>query len=244
MKNKRRTMLFVSGNRPKLVQESSVFGADAVVFDLTNGVEDSEKDCARILVKEAIDFLDFSNVEVIVKINSLDSEFGVKDVEIISKVKPSAIMVSKASEDQIKKIDSMLAKLERQEGFEEKAIKLIPTIETAYALEDIQNIISASERINAVFFDAEGLASDIDMERTKGGEEILYARSRVAMVCRVAGINAIDTYFVDANDYEGLEKDSQKAKSLGFTGKAAVDGRQIDTIQTIFVNRQEMRLVI
>lgn len=108
-------------------------------------------------------------------------------------------------------------------------------IETVEALENISSVLSASPRVNGVFFNAEGLARELGINRSKEGDEILYARSKVAMACRAAGIKSFDTVFTDVNDIEGLEKDSLNARNLGFTGKAAIDGRQIDTIHKIFV---------
>lgn len=107
-------------------------------------------------------------------------------------------------------------------------------IETAYALEYVTNIITSTPRITGAYLNAEGLTADFGMKRTKEGEEIIYARSRVVMACRAQKQNVIDTPFLDGDDYEGLQKDALRARNMGFTGKAAIDGRQIDIIHDIF----------
>ncbi|MGI6448727.1 MAG: HpcH/HpaI aldolase/citrate lyase family protein [Desulfitobacteriia bacterium] len=234
MRQYRKSILFVSGNDPKMLQDAAVFGSDGLVFDLEQAVAAEEKDSARLLVKEALRFLDYSSVDVIVRINPLCSGFGEKDIELIARERPFALMVPKASAEQITQIASKLAQIEKEEGIPAGGIKLIPVIETAYALQYVHQIVTASPRITGAFLNAEGLTADFGMQRTKEGEEILYARSRVVVACRAEKLNAIDTPYMDSNDYEGLEKDSYRARNMGFTGKAAINGRQIETIHRIF----------
>lgn len=233
MKKLRRTMLFMPGNNPGMLLNAPILGADSVILDLEDAVSIAEKDSARILVKEAIKNLDYSKVELVVRINPMDNEFGPVDIDTIARVKPDTIMVPKASEEEIKLVDGILDKIETEEGFEKGSIKLIPLIETAFGLETVYDVINASKRNVAILLGGEDLTSDLGIKRTKEGEEIFYARNRVATACRAARIDSIDTPFTDTNDYEGLAKDTAKAKSIGMTGKAAINPRQIDTIHSV-----------
>jgi Citrate lyase beta subunit len=178
--------------------------------------------------------VDYSKVEVVVRVNPLDNEFGAVDIDTIARVKPETIMVPKADEEEIKLVHEMLNKIEMEEGFEEGSIKLIPLVETAFGLENVYNIIKASKRVTAILLGGEDLTADLGIKRTKEGEEIFYARNKVATACKALKVDAIDTPFTDTNDYEGLEKDTAKAKSLGMTGKASINPRQIDTIHAVF----------
>lgn len=239
MKKLRRTMLFMPGNNPGMLQTAAILGADSVILDLEDAVSLAEKDSARTLVSEAIKSLDFSNVELVVRVNPLDTDYGEKDIDVIGRVKPDSLMIPKATEDQLKTIDKMLSEIEKQKGFEEKYIKLIPIIETAYGLENVYNIIKSSDRVAAVLLGAEDLTSDFGIKRTKQGEEIFYARNRVSAACRAARVDAIDTPFTDTNDYDGLARDTEKAKALGFTGKASINPRQIDTIHEVMAPTED-----
>lgn len=230
----RRTMLFMPGNNPGMLQSAAILGSDSIILDLEDAVSIPEKDSARILVREAIKNIDYSNVEVVVRVNPLDTEFGPQDVDVIARVKPDALMLPKADEDEMKLVDEMLNKIENEEGFEQNSIKVIPIIETAYGLENVYSIIKASKRIEAVLLGGEDLTADLGIKRTKEGEEIFYARTKVATACKAAKVDAIDTPFTDTNDFEGLAKDTAKGKSLGMTGKASINPRQIDTIHSVF----------
>lgn len=230
----RRTMLFMPGNNPAMVQDAAILGADSIILDLEDAVSLTEKDSARILVREAIKNVDYSDVEVVVRINPLTTEFADEDIDVIARVKPDALMIPKATEEELEEISRRLEVIEAEEDFEPKSIKLVPIVETAYGVENVYNIIKASDRVVAVLLGAEDLTSDLGVKRTKEGNEILFARNRVAVACRAMRVDSIDTPFTDTNDFEGLRKDIMLAKSLGMTGKSSINPRQIDTIHSIY----------
>lgn len=227
-------MLFMPGNNPGMLQDAAILGADAIILDLEDAVSLTEKDSARILVRDAIKYIDYSQVEVVVRVNPLDTEFGPQDVDMMARVKPDTLLIPKANEEEIKLVDTMLAKIEEEEGYLVGSIKIIALIETALGLETVYDVIKASKRMVGVLLGGEDLTSDLGIKRTKEGEEIFYARNKVATVCRALKVDAIDTPFTDTNDYEGLTKDTARAKSLGLTGKSAINPRQIEIIHSVF----------
>lgn len=234
MKKLRRTMLFMPGNNPGMLQNAPILGADAVILDLEDAVSLTEKDAARELVKGAIKTVDYSKVELVVRINPLDTEFGPTDLEAMARVKPDTILVPKATREQLIEADAIITKIEEEEGFEKGSINLFGLIETAYGLETVYDVATATPRLVGLLLGAEDLTSDFGIKRTKESEEISYARNRFSAACRAARIDAIDTPFTDTNDYEGLRLDTTKAKSIGFTGKASINPRQVDTIHSVF----------
>ena len=222
------------GNNPGMLQNAPILGADAVILDLEDAVSLTEKDAARALVSGAIKTLDYSNVELVVRVNPLDTQFGHKDLETIARVKPDTILLPKATREQLQEADTIITKVEKEEGFEKGSINLFGLIETAYGLETIYEVATATKRLVGLLLGAEDLTSDFGIKRTKEGNEIYYARNRFSAACRAARIDAIDTPFTDTNDYEGLRLDTEKAKSLGFTGKSSINPRQIDTIHSVY----------
>jgi citrate lyase subunit beta / citryl-CoA lyase len=239
MEKLRRTMLFMPGNNPGMVQNAGILGADSIILDLEDAVSLSEKDSARILVRNAIKSIDFYNTEVVVRINPLSTEYSEADIREIATAKPDAFLVAKATEEDIIKVDNLLCEIEKDMGFEAGCIKLFPLIETAYSLENVYSIIKASTRNIGILFGAEDLTADLGIKRTKLGEEIFYARSKIAAACKALKVDAIDTPFTDLNDMDGFMKDIEKAKSIGMTGKAAINPRQIDTIHEVFAPSEE-----
>lgn len=231
----RRSMLFLPGNTPNILQNGDALGADAVIFDLEDAVAPDQKDAARILVRNTMTYLDFSRVEVIVRINSVDTDFWKKDLETILPLKPSLIMPPKSSCAQdVLTVDAYMSQLEDRLGFARNTVRLIPLIETALGVENAYQIASCTPRVAAIFLGGEDLTADLQCKRTKESQEIEYARSRMVCAARAAGVDVYDTPFTDVNDDEGIRIDAEKAKSLGFTGKSAISPRHVPVINAVF----------
>ena len=231
----RRSMLFLPGNTPNIIQNGGILGADAVILDLEDAVAPAEKDSARILVRSVIRSLGFDKCEVIVRINATDTAFWQKDLDAIIPVKPSLIMPPKTANAQdVLKVDAYISQLEEKLGWENGTVGLIPLIETALGVENAFAIASACPRVKAIFLGGEDLTADLHCKRTKEGEEISYARCRLVCAARAAGVEVYDTPFTDVNDDEGIYTDAQKAKSLGFTGKSAISPRHVKAINEVF----------
>lgn len=230
----RRTMLFMPGNNPGMLQTAPVFGSDAVIFDLEDAVALTEKDAARVLISEALKTNKYNTVEVVVRINPLSTPFAEKDIDVIARLKPDAILLPKACPEDIKVLDEKLNAIEKEEGFEPGCIKVHLLVETTYGVETVYETVKASPRVISVLLGGEDLAADLGVKRTKTSDELFYARTKIVNTCKACKIDAIDTPFTDTNDYEGLMADSLKAKMLGFTGKLAINPRQIDTIHEAY----------
>lgn len=235
----RRSMLFMPGNNPGMLQNAGVLGADSVILDLEDAVSVVEKDSARILVSKALKHIDFYETEKVVRVNPISTGFGCGDVELISKAKPDIIMVPKATEDDMKAVDEIISRVEEEEGYDKGSIKLFCLIETAYGVENVYSIIKSSKRTAGVLLGAEDLTADLGIRRTKDGKEIFYARNSIAVACRACRVDAVDTPFTDIEDVEGLAKDTEMGKSLGMTGKAAINPRQVDMIHEVFAPSQK-----
>lgn len=222
------------GNNPGMLQTAHLFGADSIIFDLEDAVALSEKDSARTLVREALKNNDYSGTEVVIRINPLSTPFALKDIEVMGRVKPDAILLPKACEEDMRYLDRALTKIEKEEGFLENSIKIHALVETAIGVETVKEIVQISTRCVAVLLGGEDLAVDLEVKRTADSEELFYARTKLVNICKALKISVLDTPFTDTNDCDGLLEDSLKAKKLGFNGKLAINPRQIDVIHKAF----------
>ena len=231
----RRSMLFLPGNTPNMIINGDALGADCIILDLEDAVSPDEKDSARLLVRSAMKNMGFRGVEITVRINSIDTEYWRDDLEAIIPLKPDFIMPPKSGcAEDIKKIDAYITGIEEKCGMDKGGVKLIPLIETALGVENAFNIATASKRVAALFLGGEDLTADLRCKRTKSGNEINYARTRLVCAARAAGIDVYDTPFTDVNDDEGIIADAEYAKSLGFSGKAAIAPRHVRAINDVF----------
>ena len=231
----RRSMLFLPGNNPNMLINAAWLGADAVIFDLEDAVSPAEKDAARILVRNTMRYTDLGKCEVIVRINSVDTPYWKADLDAVLPYRPSLILLPKtASEKDVLVADGYMHEVEEKMDLEKGVTGLMPLIETAAGVENAFSIASACDRVKALFLGAEDLTADLQCKRTKEGREIEYARCRLVVAARAAGIEVYDTPFTDVNDDEGIVIDAEVAKNLGFTGKSSISPRHVEVINNIF----------
>ena len=236
----RRSLLYVPGNMPSMLQNIPLFRCDAVQIDLEDAVPYSEKDAARILVRRFLDNYSNRNKEILVRINGLDTKWALDDLKAILPAKPDGIRLPKADSPEIvEQLDTLLTEYEEELGFEVGFFKILPSIETAEGVLNAPKTARASSRLIGLAFGAEDYTATMEINRTKTGEELFNARMNVLWGAKAAGIQAIDTIFADVNDMEALRKETELIKKLGFTGKCMVNPRQIEIIHEVFAPKQE-----
>ena len=236
----RRSMLFLPGNNPNMLINGNCLGSDAVIFDLEDAVSPAEKDAARILVRNTMQYMDFRGCEIIVRINSIDTPYWQKDLEAILPWQPGLILLPKTgTAADAMEADAYISQVEEKLGFEKNTVGLMPLIETALGVENAFAIASCTKRVKALFLGAEDLTADLQCKRTKESREIEYARTRLVVAARAAGVDVYDTPFTDVNDDEGILADATCAKGLGFTGKASISPRHVEVINAVFSPTQK-----
>lgn len=230
-----RSLLFIPGNSPAMLQNADVYGADALILDLEDAVAPSEKDAARALVRRAVASLHFACRALVVRINPVDSPFFEEDLRAMVPLAPDFLMPAKVRHTgDVLRISNAMAEQERLCGIEKGSVGLLPLIETAEGVENAYTIAGACPRVQGLLLGAEDLSSDLEAVRSVQGEEIAYARGRLVMAARAQRIDAYDTPFTAVNDLSGLQKDAAFARSLGFSGKAVISPRHIAAVNEAF----------
>jgi citrate lyase subunit beta/citryl-CoA lyase len=227
----RRTMLFIPGNNPGMLQNGDVFGADSVILDLEDAVAPQEKDAARLLVAHALKTVEYGSSEKVVRINPLDS-FGAEDIKAIVPCQPDALLVPKV--ESVQDMEEVTALVAAAESKGQQPVALIALLETPQGIAQAYQIAQTKGRLVALALGAEDYTAGLGATRTKEGREIFTARTLVINAAAAAGIQSLDTPFTDANDEVGLHQDTLTGKELGFKGKLAINPRQIDVIHSVF----------
>ena len=235
----RRTRLYLPGNNPDLMINAGLFGADCVILDLEDSVAPAEKDSARVLVRNALRFIDFGSAERIVRINPLSTEYGKRDIELIVPARPDTLLIPKCDgASDVVDVEKLVAGEEKRHGIKDR-ILLMPLIETAKGILNAYEIGAASERVVALCFGAEDFTADLGVARTKEGRESFVARSLLVLGAKAARVQAIDTVFSDVRDEEGLVESAREAMALGFEGKGVIHPGQIEPIHRVFSPTRE-----
>jgi citrate lyase subunit beta/citryl-CoA lyase len=236
----RRSLLYVPGNMPSMLQNIALFECDSVMIDLEDAVPLSEKDAARILVRSFLDNYKERNKEILVRINPLDSKWALDDLRTVLPGLPNGLRLPKADSPEIvERLDTLLTEFEEELGLDIGYFKILPSIETAQGVINAIRTAKASTRLIGLAFGAEDYTATMEIERTKSGEELFNARMRVLWAAKAVGIQAIDSIFADVNDMDALRTETELIKKLGFAGKSLVNPRQIDVVHEVFAPKPE-----
>ncbi len=240
MEKLRRTMLYVPGNNAGMVKDAHIYRSDSVMFDLEDSVSLNEKDSARILIFNALKTLDYEGIETVVRINGLDTPFGMDDIKAMVRAQPDIIRIPKAdTANDIIEIEALIEKEEKKAGIEPGKIKLMAAIEGPLGVINAYSIATASKRLVGIALGAEDYVTNMKTKRSPEGTEILFARSQIVTAARAAGIYALDTVYSDVNNEEGFIEEVKLIKQLGFDGKSVISPRQIGPTHRIFTPEQK-----
>ncbi len=235
MKRLRRTMLFVPGNSPGMIRDAHIYGSDSIMFDLEDSVALGEKDAARHLVYQALKFIDYGNIEKVVRVNPLNTAYGKDDIEAMVCAGVDVIRLPKTETPQdILDTENAITEIEKKTGIEIGSTKMMAAIESALGVVNAYPIAISSKRLVGIALGAEDYTASLKTTQSLDGTELFFARSQIIVAARAAGIDAIDTVFSNLNDMETFEKEIRLIKQLGFDGKSVINPRQIDVVHKIF----------
>lgn len=240
MSHLRRSMLFVPSSNAAMLSNSFIYQPDAIMFDLEDSVSLREKDTARMLVYNALQHPLYEEIETIVRVNGLDSAFGVADVKAVVKAGVNVVRLAKTDSVQdVIDMEMVIAEAEIEFGRELGSTKMLAAIESAMGINNAVEIARGSKRLIGIALGAEDYVRDLRTERTPEGTELLFARCSILQAARAAGIMAFDTVYSDANNEAGFTREAEHIKSLGFDGKSLINPRQIEIIHNVFAPSQK-----
>jgi citrate lyase subunit beta/citryl-CoA lyase len=228
----RRSRLYLPGSEPKYFINAALHGPDAVILDLEDSVHASEKDAARLLVRNALRAIDFMHCERMVRINQLP--LGLEDLNEIIPECPDGILIPKVeSAKQVLQVQQLMDAVKEEYGIT-RPIWLMPILESALGIEDAFAIAAAGQQISALTIGLEDYTADLGVVKTSSGAESLYARQRLVNAAHAAGLQAIDSVYGDVADIEGLRTWARNSRALGFEGMGCVHPLQIAVIHEAF----------
>jgi citrate lyase subunit beta/citryl-CoA lyase len=235
-----RSLIFVPGNNPRFLEKAKKIQADVICFDLEDSVPDDEKTNARKLIKNALKSRSEYSSSIFVRTNSPSSGKVPSDLKEIIQKGIDGIVIPKVNNvAELKKIQKILSSLEKSKKL--KPIQIIPSIESAEGVVNSYSIASFGKRVNAIVFGIFDLLNDLGVEYTKDSPGGKYSRYKIPVDAAAAGISAIDGIWQDLKDLEGLEKDCNFGKSLGYAGKSVIHPDQIPTVhQSFYPNKTEI----
>ncbi|OCG33008.1 citrate (pro-3S)-lyase subunit beta [Gilliamella sp. Choc4-2] len=236
MKKLRRSMLFLPGANAAMLSTSFVYKPDSIMFDLEDAVSIKEKDSARLLVAQTLllPIYKENGIETVVRINALDTPFGLKDLEAVVRAGVDVVRLPMTnSAEDIHELEAHVERIEKECGREVGSTKLMAAIESAQGVVNAISIAKSSPRLIGIALAAFDYLVDMQTERGDG-TELFYARCAVLHAARVAGIDAFDVVYSNVNDDEGFLKEVSLIKKLGYNGKSLINPRQIELLHNAY----------
>jgi len=224
----RRSRMYVPGNNPKMLNKAGMYGADCLLLDLEDSVAVDHKLDARYLVKNALQQLDFGGAELWVRINKSKAK---EDISVVKYGSPHGICLPKVEDpEDVVIVENML----EEEGLD---AVIMPIVETARGIQNVEAIAGASDALVALAFGAEDYSADVCGKRS--WDALLYSRSRLVVAARSCDVQPLDTIYPDVNDAAGLREETMRIVEMGFDGKGAIHPSQLPVIHACFTPTPE-----
>jgi citrate lyase subunit beta/citryl-CoA lyase len=252
-----RTLLFIPGNNKKFLDKSKSIYPDVLCFDLEDSVPISEKSIARELISQTLysynnklNIKDTNNnndtnnddnnysPQLFVRINSFESGLYEQDLESMICDQLDGIVIPKVnSETELEKINVIIENLEKQKKIN-KTVRLIPSIESSQGVVNCYDIAKFNSRVCSIIFGVFDYLYDMKLDYVDEGIEYSYARAKIPVDARAAGISALDSIWQKVDDVDGLQRDARIAKRLGYNGKSIIHPKHIEPVHKVFVPSQ------
>jgi len=235
-----RSFLFVPGNNKKFIDKAKTLNADIICLDLEDSVPMNDKDSARKMLGETLQSRPDFKSEVYVRTNSFESGLAQEDLKAVVQNGINGVVIPKVNDaNEVFELSKLISDLERTQSIKQDSVEIMPSIESAKGVVNAYKIASASPRVSALVFGVFDFLFDMGLEYVEDGIEHSYARAKVPVDARAAGVYAIDSIWQKIDDTNGLIKDATAGMKLGYKGKSIIHPSQIEPVHKIFVPNKE-----
>jgi citrate lyase subunit beta/citryl-CoA lyase len=220
-----------------MVQKVITFDADAIILDLEDAVPVAEKAATRGAIKTALlNYPRERSCKTYVRVNSLDTGLTVDDVRgTVCAALDGIILPKVEAAEELSEGDAFVGQVETEVGLPRGRLDLIPIIETAKGFLNAQAIAAAGTRVRRLAFGAGDFTFDLGVNWSGDCPAIMLPRMLLPIISRAAGLEPpFDTVYQDIHDLDGLRRETETAKALGFQGKMCIYPAQVAVVNEVF----------
>ena len=234
-KRLRRSMMFLNCQKPGLIKDPYIYGADSIMLDLEDAVAENQKDAARYSLFHALREIDYRGVERVVRISRLDTPHWREDIRVCVAGGADTIRIAKTERAQdVRVVEEAVTAAEEEFGIPVGRTLLMAAIESTRGVLNALEICESSERLFGIALSGGDYTKDLQTVISGTGVELAGARQHMIIAARAAGVQCFDTVFTNLDDMEGFEREVRMIKMMGFDGKSLVNPRQIEIVHQIF----------
>jgi len=226
----RRTLLYMPGANARALEKARSLNADGFIFDLEDAVAPDAKETARAQICDAVRQGGYRGREIVIRVNGLDTPWGVDDVKAAAAVTPDAILLPKVeSKDQIQDLAALI------EDYGDLASTAIwAMMETPRGILRSPEIAAFHPRLTCFVMGTSDLVKDLHAAHTPLRLPVLVSLGQCLLAARAEGLAILDGVYLDINDETGFHESCLQGKELGFDGKTLIHPKQIDAANSVF----------
>jgi citrate lyase subunit beta / citryl-CoA lyase len=230
----RRSVLYMPGSNARAIEKARTLPVDAIILDLEDSVAPEGKIAARTQVSDAVAAGGFGAREVVVRINALDTQWWLEDLNAVAKAKPDAVLVPKVSnpghlEDAAERLVDISA---------DQKIRVWAMMETPLAMLNARDIAAAAAdvetRLSAFVMGTNDLAKETRAAIKPGRAAMLPWLMNCVAAARAFGLDILDGVYNDLANTEGFARECNEAREMGFDGKTLIHPNQIAPCNAAF----------
>ena len=234
-KRLRRSMMFLNAQKPSLIKDPYLYGADSLMLDLEDAVAVTAKDTARFSLYQALKNVDYHGCERVVRINGLDTEYWKEDIRCAVAGGADVLRIPKTEDAKmVKAVEDAVLAAEREFKRPEGSTLLMAALESAKGVMNAYEVCTSSERMIGIALSGGDYTKDLQTKITGTGVELMGARQHMIIAARAAGVQCFDTVWTDLDNLEGFRKEVMLIKDMGFDGKSIINPRQIPIVHEVF----------
>lgn len=221
----RRSALYMPCSNQRALEKAATLAADVLLFDLEDAVSPDNKAQARSNIVAALQQLDYGCREKVVRINTLDSEWGMDDLKALQHSDFDALLLPKAESPE--QVNQALAVLD-------KKMPVWLMIETAKGVLNAEKL-AQHPQVEVLVMGTNDLAKELRVQQSGQRSEFLYAFGRCVMAARAFNCDILDGVYNRLDDESGLEQVCEQGKMLGFDGKTVIHPKQLAISNRVFM---------
>lgn len=215
-----RSALYIPGSKPRALEKARSLAVDAILFDLEDAVAPDEKSAARQTLADELEAGGYGDRVRIVRINGLDTPWGADDAAAVAGMSCDAVLLPKpgGAED----IDALT--------------KLVPHLPVWAMIESPAGVlnaqaIAAHPAVQGFVIGTNDLAKDLG---SRNRAALSTALQVALLAARAAGIVAIDGVYNAFRDDDGLRRECEEGRDLGYDGKSLIHPSQVAIANEVF----------
>jgi citrate lyase subunit beta/citryl-CoA lyase len=217
------------GANARALEKAKTLDCDAIIFDLEDAVAASSKAEAREQVAAMVRAGGYGYRELVVRINGLDTPWGVEDLAVAATLPVAALLFPKV--ESVSQVNEIVSAVDAAAG---DHLPIWVMIETPKGVLDVRAVASASERVECLVMGTSDLVKELRAEHTPSRSNLAFALQQCVLAAREAGVDVLDGVHLDFRNLDSFREACEQGRAMGFDGKTLIHPSQVEGANAVF----------